>query len=48
MKVRSLRIASISEALYISEQTVDALFCQSDVLLQKINIVLSIEWVQAV
>jgi hypothetical protein len=48
MKVRSLRIASISEALYISKQTVDALLCKPDVLLQKINIVLGIKWVQTV
>jgi hypothetical protein len=48
MKIRSLRVTSISEALYISEQTVDTLLCKSDVLLQEINIVLSIKWVQTV
>jgi hypothetical protein len=48
MKFRSLRVASISEALHISEQTVDTLLCKSDVLFQKINIVLSIKWVKTV
>jgi hypothetical protein len=48
MKVRSLRIASISEALHISKQTIDALLCKSDVLLQKINIVLGVKWVETI
>jgi hypothetical protein len=48
MKVRSLRVASISEALDISKQAVDAVLCKADVLLQKINIVLGIKWVQTI
>jgi hypothetical protein len=48
MKVRSLRVASISEALDVSKQAVDAILCKSNFLLQKIYIVLGIKWVQTI
>jgi hypothetical protein len=48
MKVRSLRVVSFSEALDISKQALDAVLCKSDVLLEKINIMLGIKWVQTI